>query len=216
MFDTLSAFVNIKYPSGTIKESGLFLRGTKHGVWKEFDKKGKLVAVKYYYDKNNVTVLDKEDFNLNKTYIDDICVNLPAKWIIEKKHKTSLVLAVKSDFLEKGFSPTIVITKSKVPKEMDFSTVINLNKRDMLNGMDEFVIVEENDLVIANNKAYQMIYSLDYNNERKGVLQTFILNGNTLYNMTCLADSNGEEFNKYKPLFKEITNSFKIATFQSK
>ncbi len=214
MFDTLTAFVNIKYPSGLIKESGLLSRGEKSGVWKEFDKNGKLVSVKYYNGKNAI-LLDKEDYNFSKITVDNISINLPSNWTIKKNYKTSLIIAVKSGAAEINFSPTIVIRKTVLTKKMDFVEIVNANKQDMLNNMDDLVIEEENDLIIANNKAYQMLYSVNYNNQRKSVLVTIMLNENTLYNITCIADSKDEEFAKYRALYKEVTNGFEISSSQS-
>ncbi len=211
MNDTESGLFNLKYASGQVKETGMLINGRKNGIWKNFDETGNLLSAIYYYKNEKVVDLEKEDFIFTTVFCDDISIYLPSKWVIKKSYKQALVMAVKP-ISNETFSPTINVLKSEIDSSVDFSHFIIANKKDLANNCQEIKFKDEREFSIAGNRAYEMLYFVKVDNQKLVVLATYIQSGNRCYIVTCIAEGKGEEFIKYKDLFKEITLSINFTT----
>ncbi|MCB9251549.1 MAG: hypothetical protein H6605_03730 [Flavobacteriales bacterium] len=215
MKDTLSGLYSAKYPSGEIKETGMLIGGRKNGIWKKYHENGDLVSVVYFYRNEKITDIDKEDFIFLEVLSDEVSINLPSKWIVKKKYKQALILAVKPMSSDTIFAPTINILREEMPSGIDFPRFIMANKEDLASAYEEIKFRREREYKIAGNKAYEIFYHVKTDGKKLGVITTYILNGHNCYIITCIAGGKGEEFVKYNDLFKEITNSTRFINSQA-
>lgn len=197
------------YSSGEKKSQGVLVDDLKNGIWKDYDDQGNLVQVAYYYQNKKVTDLDVADFNLKNEQSSEgnFSMLLPSSWALKKDYKGALLLAVKQLPNDDVFSPTINVVKVDKPTDVSFNEFLALNIKDLQSSYDEFKVREENNIEVSEKRAYEIMYFVRVGDQKLGVLSTYYDLNQSSYIVTCIAEGKGEEFVKYKDLFKQLIRS---------
>jgi len=207
------------YPSGEMKMQGLMLNDRRNGLWRSYNEQGKVTKAEYYYKGEIVTSVDASDFELQYVIANgkDFSIKLPASWATKKDFKEAIILAVKPLPDNQVFSPTISIVRTEIPQDISFNQFLALNIKDLQTAYQEFKVKEEKHDTIADKQVYEIMYFVRAGEQKLGVLSAYFNLENESYIITCIAEGKGEEFVKYKDLFREIirTSSFSRENYPS-
>lgn len=197
------------YANGNIKQFGNLVDGKKVGTWKFLSWDSKLDSVVLYEDDKPVFILDKTDFEFSEVYFAEnkFKIKLPNKWVKVDEPK-ALLVARKSDCIKPNYCPNIIIEVGNINTN-DLHSYVKLYFDLLSKNLEKFSIISERQFLINRFVAYEVGYVFDIKGEQIGNLNTFIINGSSIYNISCSASNRPRgEFLKFKNLFEEITFSF--------
>lgn len=210
--DTL--FKKICYEDNkTIKAEGFFNSGKKIGAWKEYDRKGNLIAAKHFVNDSLMFELDPSDFTFQDTIFknSNIKMKYPINWEIISFDSSSLLIACKKRCNEKeGFCQNFVLTfeKSDSLIERSVENLLQLLKTSKKFTKFKLINIEELHNI---NKSFKITFVCRENGVKLGGVCFLFKNNNNLYNFSFFAsNSSNGEFVKYKDVADEIISSIKL------
>jgi hypothetical protein len=203
-----NGFYTIKDSQGN--STGKLINSQKSGPWKYFNNQRVLDSVKYYYQDKPITKLDEKDFILSINDCKEFSIKLPAKWMVKKQFKQTIIIAVKQINEDTIFAPSINIMKTVIPKNMTLYQFYTASKQSLLNSKQKVFFKYENNIQNSGYNAIETLYFTEMNNYKLGIFSTYIQVKNSCFIVTCMAQATGIEFIKYKDLFIEITKSLKF------
>ena len=210
--DQINGLYIAYYENGSIKETGLMENNHKLNIWKSFDSAGTLKNVRHYYMDTVVYELPPVDFIFEERSSKEtsFSIKVPKYWGSQLENPSLLFMAYKPDSTF-FFTPNITITKDSANVE-SLEQHVSSTKNILSGNLSNLKIFTERVLLINTKDAYQMGFRFDQKDKNIGALLTIIKDNTTYYNITEMAGNEPPgSFLKYKGLFEEVANSFKLA-----
>jgi len=199
---------------GSLSEEGIMRNGLRNGVWKSYNKKGKLKSVKQYYNDSLLFDLDQLDFNFREVTIGQkgLKISVSKGWETSKKEMYPVILVSKKKCDDSViFCSNITVVKDSLRDGVDFNTYLQLNYDLLQNQFNNFRLIARGNIKVGDFSAFQITYLMQTDGVKLGGITTWIKNGEIIYVITGLALNEGNsDFLKYKGLFQEITSSLSV------
>ncbi|HEY8971779.1 MAG TPA: hypothetical protein VIM64_21910 [Puia sp.] len=200
------------FANGNIKDAGLLVNGLKTSVWKFYDSSSNhLIRVQHFSEDTAIYDLSVDDFDLVEKSNDaaGFSIRLPFTWV-KKLSDSAILLTSHKDCDSAAFCPNITITKGSMDAH-SLADFIDTAKNALMNRFQDCHFVSERHILVNNKPSFQTAFTFLEENHNLAGLITIIQNGPNVYNIVSMADNNPPgSFLKYKGLFEEIANTFRV------
>lgn len=199
----------IEYDDNRVIVRGDYKDGLKSGLWKFYDKDGKLEKVVKYAEDTIHAILDKEDFKLQKIVLnkEKLSILLPEKWkaITKFEAPQRLIVSRKECTENQDYCPTIILKKGKL-ENYSFERFVEFDRSNIIKTLDTFIEVSFRDKMVSSFNSYELKYLTKIDNVTIGgiIFWYDIGDGDVIQLHTS---SDGNDIVKLDLLFLEIAES---------
>ncbi|AUC16613.1 hypothetical protein BTO06_16300 [Tenacibaculum sp. SZ-18] len=197
-------------------KTGVKINNKKNGLWKEFDKRGKIISAYHFFKGKLIYNLDVEDFDYLRYFIDnkDLEISIPRKWeVIENFKSKKVLLSIRKKCIKQlAFCPSVTITKdSPYSDQKKILHYLQENTNALKLKFQNYKLIKERSYHVGDNLYHEIIYIGSIKGVNLGGVTTWIFNKKKTYIITGLAlNEKNNSFLKSEGLLRDLTNEIKV------
>lgn len=155
----------------------------------------------------NPTILLMNWLNYSDTAL-KFSIKYPETWTKQSNPNIMVFLSPKENVMDMFQENVNVILQDLSRQLMTMEQYTGVTKKQVSDNFGAASILSLKDVTIAGQPAKELLYNMNYQGKKLKVKQCWIIKNNKAYLLTYTAEP--EQYNKYKNIAVEMTNSFKL------